>query len=166
MLNTTYDAPTCSPVDDGSTVKHNFYGFPIEPFRRRHAHVSAPSPPSCTASAALICGRHPLGLRHHVRTALRAPAGGTRTRPPAHAHVRPASAIKTEGARRASAGGSRTRPPADSLARVSNCLRGLGCPCCALGGPSPWTPRGTAASRCPFGPVLEHTLRVAACQFD
>ena len=28
------------------------------------------------------------------------------------------------------------------------------------------TPRGTDSSRCPFGPVLEHTLRVAACQFD
>ena len=26
--------------------------------------------------------------------------------------------------------------------------------------------RGTASSRCPFGPVLEHTLRVAACRLD
>ena len=56
---------------------------------RRHTHVSASSPPPRAESAARFCRRQtpsPPRLRHQVRRALRASAGGTRMCPPCLFH--------------------------------------------------------------------------------
>ena len=96
----------------------------------------------------LMCGERCVHLRAGRVSQVSAPC-----------HERRRTAIMSEDAQHVYAGGSRTCPPPTAYTRLIARVAGWA----PL---SPYTPRGTASSRCPFGPALEHTLRVAVRQFD